>query len=335
MRRRHIIAISGALLLCTAAYLGIGAYGYLRFTQVDNSRCQRASTNTPTDFRSFSSSRSDFDTSPYLMRSYEEVIIESRDDKVELSGWFIPTTETTDISNTPTIVVIAGLHGCKKHYRSLTIAGMLNRNGFNVLMVDLRNHGDSAKDNGMHAAGTKEYKDILGAWDWLVQEKGIAKEKIGVFGSSLGGRTTIIAMAKEPEIAAGLTVGSAGGFEERARFELERNGIPTFLLAGGLFMGELLTGDDVAAIDAEEVAREIGERPFFIMHGDSDTRVDITLAYHLEATIKEGGGDPEFWVMPGVEHSLDVYEIPEEFERRIVDFFARALSRKDEPPADN
>ena len=68
-----------------------------------------------------------------------------------------------------------------------------------------------------------------------------------------------------------------------------------------------------------------GKRSFFIMHGDSDTTVDITLAYKLEALIKEGGMNPDFWAMPGADHSLEVYILPEEFEKRIMNFFKRAL----------
>ena len=44
---------------------------------------------------------------------------------------------------------------------------MLARSGFSVLMMDLRDAGDSDVEDGRVAWGTEEYLDVLGAWDWL------------------------------------------------------------------------------------------------------------------------------------------------------------------------
>ena len=49
----------------------------------------------------------------------------------------------------------------------LTAAGMLNKQGFNILALDMRDHGDSTIEDGRHAAGTEEYQDVLGGFDWL------------------------------------------------------------------------------------------------------------------------------------------------------------------------
>ena len=71
----------------------------------------------------------------------------------------------------PVVIVTHGLNGCKCDPNALTVAGMLHRNGFNVLLYDMRNHGQSDIDNGRAAIGNKEFQDVLGAWDWLIAEE--------------------------------------------------------------------------------------------------------------------------------------------------------------------
>jgi dipeptidyl aminopeptidase/acylaminoacyl peptidase len=44
--------------------------------------------------------------------------------------------------------------------------------------------------------------DVLGAWDWLVNDKHISPQKIDLFGTSLGAATVMIAMGEEPRAAA-------------------------------------------------------------------------------------------------------------------------------------
>ena len=44
----------------------------------------------------------------------------------------------------------------------LTPAGMLWRNGFNVLLIDLRDTGDSTFQDGRSTIGNEEHRDVLG-----------------------------------------------------------------------------------------------------------------------------------------------------------------------------
>ena len=66
-----------------------------------------------------------------------------------------------------TVILSHGFGGCRKGANDLLAAGMLHRNGIAVLMIDLRDHGDSTKEDMRFAGGTEEYRDVLGAWDWL------------------------------------------------------------------------------------------------------------------------------------------------------------------------
>ena len=96
------------------------------------------------------------------------------------------------------MILVHGLGGCKNAIDVLVPAGMLWRNGFSVLMIDLRNIGESDFVDGRSTAGNVEYQDVLGAWDWLIADKGYRPEQVGIFGESLGGATALFAFAAEP-----------------------------------------------------------------------------------------------------------------------------------------
>ena len=49
--------------------------------------------------------------------------------------------------------------------RFTEFAGRLQARGFQVLMLDMRGHGQS--EAGGHTFGARERLDVLGAWDWL------------------------------------------------------------------------------------------------------------------------------------------------------------------------
>ena len=63
------------------------------------------------------------------------------------------------------MILVHGLGGCKNAIDVLVPAGMLWRHGFSVLLIDLRNIGESDFVDGRSTAGNVEYQDVLGAWD--------------------------------------------------------------------------------------------------------------------------------------------------------------------------
>ena len=71
--------------------------------------------------------------------------------------------------------------------------------GFQVLMLDMRGHGQS--EAGGHTFGARERLDVLGAWDWL-RAQGFEAGMIGLLGVSMGAAASIGALALEPEIRA-------------------------------------------------------------------------------------------------------------------------------------
>ena len=109
------------------------------------------------------------DPEPYFIPSYETVTIPSDGGAVELSAWWMETNPKG-----PTVMLIHGLTSSKYSSGILLSAGILYHEGFNVLAIDMRDHGDSTCEDGYYSAGQRESDDSAASLKWLVEEKGIS-----------------------------------------------------------------------------------------------------------------------------------------------------------------
>jgi dipeptidyl aminopeptidase/acylaminoacyl peptidase len=261
-----------------------------------------------------------FDTSPYAMPAPQEVTFPSRDPGIDVSAWWIPAEQ----ADAPAVVVTHGVHACKRDHTVLLPAGMLHRNGFSTLMIDIRDHGDSTYEDGRYAGGTEEYAEVLGAWDWLQSEQGIPVERIGVYGASLGAATTLIAVGEEPRIAAVWEDSSYADFPSIVRDELTRVGYPTFLEPGAEIAARLVAGDDVTKLSPLGAVQKLAGRPIYITHGRLDDRIKIQYAEDLVAAADAAGSDPQSWFVPSG-HTQAMLDETAEYERRLAGFFEATI----------
>ncbi len=169
VRRRVVgIGLGAVLAVGVVGYAGAGLYVLESGTHLDGGCHPQHATFTPARWDN-SWVSDDFtptlDVAPYFMPNYEEVSFRSRvDTSLTIRGWMIPAATAT----APTVIVVHGLGSCKRDPAILLPAGMLHRQGFGVLMIDLRDQGDSSGEDGRYGAGSDEYRDVLGAWDWLI-----------------------------------------------------------------------------------------------------------------------------------------------------------------------
>jgi dipeptidyl aminopeptidase/acylaminoacyl peptidase len=210
---------------------------------------------------------------------------------------------------------------------------MLHRNGFAVLLVDIRDMGDSEVVDGRYSGGTQEYMDVLGAWDWL-RARGLPADRIGLLGESNGAATVVIAAGEEPGVAATWEDSGYSDTSTVIREETHYQGFPEILTVGATAWA-LLYGinlDEHRPIDA---IAKIGTRRLMIVHGISDDRVQphhaLDFARAREAAVGKAGRDVDPWLVPGAEHVQAAFTVPEEYERRVVAFFTDALGPPAEP----
>jgi pimeloyl-ACP methyl ester carboxylesterase len=119
-------------------------------------------------------------------------------DGIPLKAWWLRA------SGTPRGAVIVA-HGID-HTRQVMLprAAFLVRGGYDVLLVDLRGHGESG--GTIVSPGLLEARDILGALRYI-RSRG-DKEPVVVLGVSYGAVASLIAAAESPEIAAVISDGA-------------------------------------------------------------------------------------------------------------------------------
>jgi uncharacterized protein len=310
--------VVAAVVLVLAAYLGAGYVVYDKLSTVGAPRPEEAA-NTPTRFTVSDSRWKTFDTTPFLMPRYQAVSFPSRGDHVPLAGWYVENRP-----GAPVVIVVHGIRESRHDGKVLTAAGMLARGGYNVLLFDLRNHGDSGRDGGRTSMGNREYRDVLGAWDWLIGSRHYSAGRIGVFAMSLGAGTSLTAFAQEPRLAALFADSPFANLEEIARSELARKHYPGVLWYSTVIVARA-QGVDLTEHEPADAIRRARGRPIFIVHGDADRRISVGQTRELEALARSEHADLATWITRGVEHCGSEFVYTAGYEARLLGFFRRAL----------
>lgn len=321
MRKRVTMGVVVLLALLGGAYLAVSYVLYDQLTDVAGS-CDRHAANRPNDFVDRAGWwGTDFDYEAYFMPQYEEVRFPSRQDGLTIAAFYVEAA-----ADASTVILVHGLGGCKNAHEVLVPGGILWRHGFNVLLLDVRDVGESDMEDGRSAIGNEEYLDVLGAWDWLATVKGIPAERIGLLGNSLGAATALNAFRLEPRVAAVFVDSPFDNLPQIIEEELARNNYPLFLTQGGIWMARLVAGDNLLAYDPGDAVNASNGRPMYIIHGTADTRID----YHHSLQLRDraaalGADNVTVQIVAGVNHIQMARDYPQEYETAVVNFFRTAL----------
>ncbi len=324
MRRRLTIVIGILVAASLLAYGAASVFVWDKLTNVSDDCERKWGDNTPQSFEVPEVYA--LDTSPWSMPAPVEVRLPSRDPGIEIAAWWLPVADPGSAAIAPAVIVVHGFTACRRDHDVLLPAGMLHRNGFSVLLIDLRDHGESTREDGRFAGGTDEYRDVLGAWDWLQVEQGIAPGRIGLVGISLGAATVLLAAGQEPGVAAVWEDSSYADLDSAIDAELATQHYPSFLTFGGLLAARLISGDDLVSYSPLDAVLRLDDRPLFITHGTADKRLSVDYGHRLEAAVVADGGTVESWFVDGAAHTEAIKSHPDEYERRLVGFLRPALA---------
>lgn len=316
-KRRIILALLFviALGIPLACSLFLSYQFYLNISAVSED-CGVHQTYTPASYQA-----ENLDVTPYLMPDFQDIRFSSRDASLNIAAFWIPA-DSLAVDN-PAVIVVHGYSACRRSPASLLPAGMLHRAGFNVLAIDLRDVGDSDTEDGRSAAGTEEYRDVLGAWDWLLSLR-FRPDRIGVFGYSLGGATTINAAGAEPAVHAIWTDSAFARIDDIIDYATrDAQWLRVFRPMGMLF-GLLASGDNLYAPSPLDQMRLIGDRPLYMVHGTDDELVPYSHLSLLADAAVSGGARPQTWTTNSG-HVASMIDHMDEYERRLTTFFAEAL----------
>jgi pimeloyl-ACP methyl ester carboxylesterase len=290
-------ALLGAVALALALYLAVSAAAALVLTTPQRTLGR--------------------DTPAGVGLSYENVRFPARGGDVSLAGWYVPSRAAQRA-----LVLVHGKDSSRGVWVSegwRALAPALHQRGFALLMIDMRGHGGSG--DGRYSFGVNEQRDVQGAADWL-KGQGFAPGRIGVLGLSMGAASSIMAAADDPDI--GALVADSGYAEVMPLIESEwpgASGLPDAVLPGALLMSRLLLGADIADARPVDAIGRIAPRPVLLIHGDADALVPPGHAHRLRAAAPSA----ELWQVPGAAHGESFRAQPEEYTRRVLEFFEQSL----------
>jgi len=250
--------------------------------------------------------------------NYEDISFPAAVDGLMLKGWYI----RADNSNRCIIMV----HGKEQHRAdpnigTLEIAKGLIECGYNVLMFDLRGHGQS-EDSRM-SGGYFERRDVRGAINF-VRGLGIDPERIGIIGFSMGAVASLLAAADDKTLPAIIVDSCYAEMKDLIdRLIAKHRYLPEYLVPIVMSITKKVYGIDFLAVQPLMAMRNIYPRPVYFIHGEFDNSVPVEHALRLYHS--SGNPRSSLWIVPEAEHVQAYKTRPDEYINRVVTFFNQNL----------
>ncbi len=267
-----------------------------------------------------------------IVRTPEDYGMDYRDvefksaDGLRLRGWIIPgKLKKTVIMTHPMSFnrhgFLAKNQGMLRLFRTdvdlLRTAKALNGSGYSVLMFDFRNHGES--DPGITGVGMNEYKDVLGAVNYV---KGHFRDhKIGFVSFCMGANSTIIAMSRGCEVMKGVkfmvAVQPVSAYVVFPTYMRKKfTPLSMILLPVVNALCKLRGGYSLNEISPIGFAGDV-EVPTLYVQAESDPWTDLN---DIKAIHGNTPGPKELWILKGKMERFDTYNYVGDHPKRMLEF---------------
>jgi pimeloyl-ACP methyl ester carboxylesterase len=234
-------------------------------------------------------------------------------DGITLRGWYLPTGDRRHL-----IVLV---HGMWSSWMEMASLGRdLHGHGFDVLLFDLRGHGES--DPSRLYLGRRERTDIRTVMNWA-ESQGFSYDRVGWLGYSMGGSTVLMEAARNPRIQVAVLDSPYGDLPKLLEIQLSKHsGLPAWFNPGILLAARWIYGVRTDDLVPTRFARAWGERPLLVIHGEEDTIVPLNQARELA---RAAGSSCVTRTLPGVDH-VKAYETdPVGYVQAVGTFFSEHL----------
>jgi pimeloyl-ACP methyl ester carboxylesterase len=264
---------------------------------------------------------------------YKNVTFPSRDDHVQIQGWFLPgVLPNGHLTSQRTIIMVHGnnTNRADPSVGLLNLSGDLARHGFAILAFDMRGAGESPP--APRSFGLFEQRDVLGAVDFLrfgplpYPELGRPRAIAG-WGVSLGGATILMAAAKEPAIRAVVSDSAYADILPILEREIPKRGhLSPMFTPGGLIAAQVIYGVDYYNTRPVDVVASIAPRPILFIHVVNDDYIPSSNMYLLAAAASSAPhANIQTWLVPGTKHAQAYHIEGKVYVDRLVAFYTAAL----------
>jgi len=198
--------------------------------------------------------------------------------------------------------------------------------GFIVLSVDYRlsvGYGQAFQfPDNTGPRGAAEYRDILAAGHYLQSRPDVDRNKIGIWGASLGGYLTALALGRNSEVfAAGVDV---HGAHDRLS-AITTTQMAHALVGDGITDADLRQALKVQFESSPIAAVSTWKSPVLLIHGDDDRIVDIRQSIDLKRRLEDKGVHVEELILPDDVHDSLLYRNWVSSIRAMSAFFEKTL----------
>ena len=229
----------------------------------------------------------------------------------QLVGFLHVPDELRKGRKAPGIVMFHGFTGNKteSHRLFVQVARNLCDSGFVVLRFDFRGSGDSDGEfEDMTVPG--EVNDAEKALTFLMRQKEVDAERVGVIGLSMGGRVATILSSKDRRIRFVVLYSPAlGPLRESFKLKIEKERIKKLNLgepirvSDGWYLKKPFfdTLDEPTPLDVVDKIKV----PILIIHGDADHDFDLfNNSRRVYEIIKDLDNKNEFYIIKGGDHTF-------------------------------
>lgn len=235
-------------------------------------------------------------------------------DGIQISSWYIPV-------NNPKAVIIL-IHGYKEanadKTRMLPHAEYLKQAGYSTILIDLRFFGESGGNR--ISLGINEWKDVKAAYDYAKSLPENRNKKIGFFGKSMGGVSSIIAkgITGKGDFIVALTPYSS--FKSLFSFQLNQKGYPSLIFLPFLrFAAFFELGINYEKYSPINLVEKINA-PIFVTSAKRD---EIVPPQDAKKIYDKAKGPKEFWQSDTIHATFS--NDPLELKKRVLIFLSKNI----------
>lgn len=247
-------------------------------------------------------------------KKWEHVSITASDGYI-MTGTYIKNPIPTDKS----VLIMHGLY--QNRSMSISYVPLYQKLGFNVLLVDLRGHGES---QGELTWGKNETTDIDKWMEYLKDQKG--NRIIGIQGISLGAAYALLHSGSNSPINADFYVEDSSYddlsdiYQEKLQSFLQLDNNDTFIVHVLWFYCQAAmywhTGETMTSLSPLRAVFH-DQKPILFLHGGADTLVPVSSMQKLYAACPSY---KELHIFPNAQHAVAISSDPDEYYNVLKQF---------------